>query len=227
MRGRIREEKSMSIRSFMMAKFYDASMRAMEEAGLASWRSELLSCTHGNVLEIGSGTGANLQYYPDSLESLVVTEPDPHMLTILRENIANHSGNIRAERFNANDLQFLDDSFDTVVSTLVLCSVDSPEDTLNEIRRVLKPGGQLVFIEHVIAKETPKLIKWQKFFQPFWIYMCGNCHLTRDTEILISNAGFCFSKIDKLRSSGGPPIVSPTIKGIAINTTDQTCESGT
>ena len=96
------------------------------------------------------------------------------------------------------------------------CSVDSPEATLKEIKRVLKPEGKLYFIEHVLAADKPQLIKWQKFFQPFWKHMCGNCHLTRDTESNIINAGFSFEKIDRLHSTGGPPIVSPIIKGNAI-----------
>ena len=207
----------MSIRSFMMAKFYDASMVAMEEACLATWRSNLLSRAKGNVLEIGGGTGANLQYYSETVENLEITEPDPHMLALLQDNLTKYPGKIRAEAYSADNLLYPDNSFDTVVSTLVLCSVNSPEETLREIKRVLKPGGLFIFLEHVIAKDTPKLIRWQKLFQPFWIFMCGNCHLTRDTEALISDAGFRFDEIERLRSSGGPPIVSPTIKGTAIS----------
>jgi SAM-dependent methyltransferase len=188
-------------------------MRGIEHACYSSWRSELLS---GDVLEVGSGTGVNLTYYPNSVNRLVLTEPDIHMLRLLNENIKQRqSKDISTENFAADELKFPDNSFDTVVSTLVLCSVDSPESTLKEIRRVLKPEGKLYFIEHVLAAEKPRLIKWQKFFQPFWKHMCGNCHLTRDTERNICNAGFNFEKIDRLHSTGGPPIVSPTIKGIA------------
>ena len=201
-----------------MAKIYDSSMRKMEKACLSAWRSDLLSEAHGDVLEIGSGTGVNLSYYPESVNSLVLTEPEPHMLDLLRSKISEgYDGKYRAESFAADGLEFPDNSFDSVVSTLVLCSVDSPEAALGEIKRVLKPGGKLFFIEHVIAKEIPRLIKWQKFFQPFWVCMCGNCHLTRDTEMYISNAGFTFHKIERINSSGGPPIVSPTIKGVAIS----------
>lgn len=200
-----------------MAKFYDASMKKMEEACLSDWRSDLLSEVHGDVLEIGSGTGVNLSFYPASVNNLVLTEPDPHMLARLRGMLGEgYDSKYRIEDFAANALEFPDNSFDSVVSTLVLCSVDSPAATLGEIRRVLKPGGKLYFLEHVIAKNSPHLIKWQKFFQPLWTYMCGNCHLTRDTETYISNAGFVFHKIEKLNSSGGPPLVSPTIKGVAI-----------
>jgi len=201
-----------------MAKFYDASMRKIEEACLSTWRAELLSVTSGDVLEIGGGTGVNLIYYPKSVSHLVLTEPDSHMLALLRRNLAeNYDGPASAENLFAENLSYADNSFDSVVSTLVLCSVDSPDATLREIKRVLKPKGKIYFIEHVLATDAPHLIKWQKFFQPVWICMCGNCHLTRNTEKSISDAGFTFEKIEKLYSTGGPAIVSPTIKGVAIN----------
>ena len=206
----------MSIRSYFMAKFYDASMKKMEEACLSKWRTELLSEIHGDVLEIGSGTGINLSHYPESINSLVLTEPDAHMFDILCKNIySNSDKKITAKGLPADRLDYPDNTFDAVVSTLVLCSVESPDNTLREIRRVLKPEGKFYFLEHVIAADNPKLIKWQKFFQPFWVCMCGNCHLTRDTESYINDAGFNLQQIDRLNSIGGPPIVTPTIKGVA------------
>ena len=206
----------MTVRSYFMARFYDASMKKMEAACLSRWRSELLSDISGDVLEIGSGTGANLPYYPESIHRLVLSEPDPHMLVLLRQRIQNTPDNkFTAVHSSAYGLNFPDRSFDAVVSTLVLCSVVSPEASLSGIKRVLKPGGRLYFIEHVLAKESPRLIRWQKLLQPLWIYMCGNCHTARDTERHISDAGFRFETIEKLSASGAPAIVSPTIKGIA------------
>jgi ubiquinone/menaquinone biosynthesis C-methylase UbiE len=199
-----------------MARFYDASMGKIEQACLNNWRSELLSGIDGNVLEIGSGTGVNTRHYPGAVKKLLLTEPDPDMLAILRNNVKSLQGlKIEVERFRADDIRAPDDSFDAAVSTLVLCSVDTPALALNELKRVLKPGGKLYFIEHVLAKSDPGLIKWQKFFQPFWKFMCGNCHLTRDTEQEIIEAGFTLETIERVYSTGGPPVVSPTIKGIA------------
>ncbi len=199
-----------------MAKFYDAFMKKMEESCLASWRSNLLTEVQGDILEIGSGTGINLIHYPRSFAKLIMTEPDPYMLELLKKNIEKQANEkVTAEQQPADNLNFPDNTFDAVVSTLVLCSVDSPDEVLHEIKRILKPGGKLFFIEHVVAVNRPKLIKWQKIFQPFWIFMCGNCHLTRDTEKYISNAGFTFDQIDRVNSLGGPSIVSPTIKGTA------------
>ena len=206
----------MSIRSYFMAKFYDASMEKFEEACLSDWRSDLLSRVRGNVLEVGSGTGGNLSHYPTSITSLVLTEPDAHMLKLLRKKVEEKYGGKFITKKNAADsIEFPDHSFDSVVSTLVLCSVGSPRAAAQEIARVLKPGGKLYFIEHVLAKDRPHLIKWQKFFQPLWKYFSGNCHLTRDTETEIANAGFSFDKIECVIASGGPSIVSSTIKGIA------------
>ena len=208
----------MSIRSYFMAKFYDASMKKIEEASYSAWRSELLSGIEGSVLEIGSGTGINLAHYPESLRSLILTEPEPHMFGRLKETIRDRvESGIRAENYPSNSIEVPDDCIDAVVSTLVLCSVDSPLETLKEIRRILKPGGKFYFMEHVLAKERPELIKWQKFSQPLWIVMCGNCHLTRDTESYIRESGFEFESIDRTFSTGGLGIVSPTIKGVAIN----------
>jgi SAM-dependent methyltransferase len=206
----------MSIKSYFMAKFYDASMRGMEDACLADWRAHLLKQAEGNVLEIGSGTGGNLRYFPDTLSDLVLTEPDPHMRVQLSQNARNiYRGSYRVEPYGADRIDWPDESFDTVVSTLVLCSVDSPSATLAEIRRLLRPGGAFLFIEHVVATGDSKLIRWQKFWNGFWIFMCGNCHLIRDTEQAILDAGLEFESIDRIRSTGGPAIVSPSIRGVA------------
>ena len=200
-----------------MARFYDASMGKIEQACLSNWRSELLSGIAGNVLEIGSGTGVNIQYYPRTVERLFLTEPDPDMLAILRKNVNSLRGvEAEVQCFPADDIRTPDDSFDAAVSTLVLCSVDAPGSALDELKRVLKPGGKLYFIEHVVAKSNPGLVKWQKFFQPFWKFMCGNCQLTRDTERAIVEAGFTLESIERVQSTGGPTVVSPTIKGIAL-----------
>lgn len=208
----------MTIRAYFMAKMYDAAMKKIENACLSAWRQDLLSGISGEVLEIGCGTGINLSFYPESVSKLTLTEPEPHMLNRLKRKIKPAmAGKCVATQAAADALDFPNDTFDAVVSTLVLCSVGSPDSALREIKRVLKPGGQFYFIEHVVAKDTPRLLKWQKIFQPCWVRLCGNCHLTRDTEASIRQAGFTFHTLEHLTSSGSPPIVSPTIKGIAIH----------
>lgn len=206
----------MSIKSYFLAKFYDASMRSMECACLAEWRRKLLCRAEGEVLEIGAGTGANLAYYPTSVSKLVLTEPDRYMRAQLVENAADsYRGECRIESYGAERIELPDRSFDTVVSTLVLCSVSSPSVALMEMRRLLRPGGSLLFIEHVVAKDRPRLHRWQRFFNPAWRRICGNCHLTRDTEQAIMNAGFEGASIERTRFARGPDIVSPVIIGVA------------
>ena len=212
----LREKGTMSIKSYFMAKFYDASMHGMEDACLADWRTNLLKQAEGDVLEIGCGTGGNLRYFPNTISDLVLTEPDPHMRAQLSQNARDiYRGSYLVEPYGAERIDLPDGSFDTVVSTLVLCSVDSPSATLAEIRRLLRPGGAFLFIEHVVANDNPGLFRWQKFWNRFWIFMCGNCHLIRDTEQAILDAGLEFESIDRTPSTGGPKIVSPSIRGVA------------
>lgn len=207
----------MSISSYFMSKFYDASMQKMEAASLSIWRKELLSYVSGDVLEIGSGTGVNLEYYNTRINTLTLTEPDNNMLSILERRVKQ----IGDDRFKtvkaaADDLPFDDNQYDAVVITLVLCSVKDQQQTLTEIKRVLKPGGKIYFIEHVLAKQEPRLIKWQKILQPLWVCACGSCHLTRDTETSIVKAGFEFEKFNHRKSDGCPAVVSPCISGVAV-----------
>ena len=173
----------MSVGSYFMSKFYDVSMRGMEAASLAEWRRELLAGVSGDVLEIGSGTGVNIEYYTDRINSVILTEPDRHMCDILRERLLEF-GDARFSLVQAaaDDLGYGDNSFDAAVVTLVLCSVVDQLRALTEIKRVLKPGGRSYFIEHVLAEHEPQLIKWQKLLQPVWVCACGSCHLTGDTS---------------------------------------------
>jgi ubiquinone/menaquinone biosynthesis C-methylase UbiE len=207
----------MSISSYFMSKFYDASMRKMEAASLAGWRKELLSEVSGDVIEIGSGTGVNLQYYRDRVKSVTLTEADGHMCDILLKRLRD----LDDDRFSmvhasAENLRFDDGSFDAAVVTLVLCSVDDQLQVLEEIKRVLRPGGKIYFIEHVLAKHEPKLIKWQKLLQPVWVCACGSCHLTRDTGNSIAEAGFRIERLENRMSGGCPAVVASCITGIAI-----------
>jgi len=139
----------MSIRTRIFAATYDRFIAKTEAAGLAAHRAALLTGATGRTLEIGGGTGANLTHYGPAVESLTVTEPEPAMLKRLRRRAQEVAPAAMVLRAPAEDLPFDDAAFDTVVSTLTLCSVDDQPRAVGELRRVLRPGGRLLFIEHL------------------------------------------------------------------------------
>lgn len=199
-----------------MAAIYDRFMRDMERECGAAWRRELLGDVRGDVLEIGAGTGRNLDHYQD-VERLVLAEPDVHMRRKLAARVASVSVAKRIDvvAWDAEQLESDAHSFDAVVSTLVLCSVGDVERCLAEIRRVLRPGGKLVFFEHVAA-EDPGRLAWQRRVEPVWKLVAGNCHLCRETARAIEDAGFRFERMTKESARKALPIVRPTIRGVAL-----------
>src|SRR5215210_3378008 len=130
------------------AALYDPFFWVAERAGMAARRRALVAQAHGRVLEIGAGTGLNLRHYPDGLD-LVLTEPDDAMAERLRARVAALGRRAAVVPAGAEALPFADDSFDTIVSTLVLCTVPDQPAALREVARVLRPGGRLLFAEHV------------------------------------------------------------------------------
>jgi ubiquinone/menaquinone biosynthesis C-methylase UbiE len=204
--------------SRLLAAVYDRLTAGSEEACGQAWRAELLAGLAGAVLEIGPGTGHNLAHYPDAVERLVLAEPDRHMRTKLAQRLA--ASRRRAEVIDAgvDRLPFDDATFDTVVSTLVLCSVPSQANALAEIRRVLRPGGSLVFLEHVAAIDRPERLVWQRRVEPVWKRIAGGCHLTRDTEAAIGAAGFHVERVQRESMRKAMPVVRPTIRGLARRT---------
>ena len=201
----------------IVAALYDRILAASEEAGLAQRREELLSGLSGEVLEIGGGTGLNLRHYPDDVRRLVILEPDPHMARRLREKLADLPPGIDAEVIEApaESLPFADDSFDAVVSTLVLCTVGSPQRALAEIRRVLRPGAELHLIEHVRDPQNAKRARWQDRLERPWGWVAGSCHPNRDTRAALAAAGFDTSAIADGKLPKAAPLVRPLIAGSA------------
>ncbi len=202
--------------SRLFAAIYDPFMRRTERACLAEWRAELLADATGDVLEIGAGTGANLPFYPPAVKRLLLTEPDPDMLARLRQRTrVSGLGAVEARSAAVDALPFEDASFDTVVSTLVLCSVPDVATALAEVRRVLRPGGQLLFLEHVAADDRPARLAWQRRLEPLWSHVSGNCHLTRRTGELIAEAGFVVERAERESMRKALPIVRPSVRGVA------------
>jgi len=199
----------------MFSAFYDRAFAATEEAGLREMRRDLLKQARGRVLELGSGTGLNLELYPrEGLDCLTLTEPDPHMIKQLRDRVKEIGCAADVMEVGAEELPFDDDSYDTVVVTLVLCTVPDQAAALREISRVLKPGGQLLFLEHVRA-DQPDLAKWQDRLETPWRFLGDGCHCNRDTVAGIEAAGFQVAEIERDELPKAPPIVRPLVKGSA------------
>jgi ubiquinone/menaquinone biosynthesis C-methylase UbiE len=203
----------------MMASVYDRFMAKTEAAGLRAWREELLADLSGRVVEAGAGTGANIDLYPDAVDHVLATEPDPHMRAALQDKVAAraHASRIDVSPAPATSLPIEDGSVDAVVVTLVLCSVRDPAAALAEFRRVLRPGGRLVYLEHVHAYESPKRAKWQRRLEPVWKRVAGNCHLTRRTEQAVVDAGFVIESERREDMRASMPLVARTVRGVAIS----------
>jgi ubiquinone/menaquinone biosynthesis C-methylase UbiE len=199
---------------WLVATIYDRFMRASEEACLAAWRRELLGDLAGRILEVGAGTGVNLAHYGADAR-LVLAEPDAHMRSRLAARVAATGRAAEIVDASVEALPWADQTFDAVVSTLVLCSVPDPAAALSEIHRVLRPGGALVFVEHVAAEENPARLRWQRWVEPLWRRVAGNCHLTRRTADLIVDAGFALEGMRRESIRKAMPITRPSVRGLA------------
>ena len=198
----------MSVMGRLFAAMYDRMMEGTEEAGLRDHRRALLAQARGRVLEIGAGTGHNLELYGPEVTELVLTEPERAMVKRLRAR----AGAREIVEAPAEALPFADDSFDTVVSTLVLCTVRDPDRAISEIRRVLRPDGRLLVLEHV-RSEDAKLARWQDRVLPVWRFVGHGCHPNRDTAGALRANGFTL-ELDAWRMPKAPPIVRPVIEGV-------------
>jgi ubiquinone/menaquinone biosynthesis C-methylase UbiE len=204
----------MSLWGRVFAAGYDRLMSGPEKAVLRGHRKVLVERVKGRVLEVGGGTGANLPFYGPDIEELVITEPEEPMARRLERKLAGYSRPVRVVRAPAEELPFEQHSFDFVVSTLVLCTVDDPARALAEIHRVLRPGGQLVFLEHV-RSDDPRLARWQDRLHGVQVRVGHGCHCNRRTLENIEQAGFSVADLEHDRLRKAPPIVRPLIAGAA------------
>ena len=194
---------------------YDKLMATTEEEGLREMRRETLSTASGRTIDLGAGTGANLGLYPDSVTELVLAEPDPHMLRKLRPKAEEAGVEAEIVEAGAERLPFEDASFDTAVFTLVLCTVPDPTAALAEAARVLKPGGRLLFVEHV-RSEDRGLARWQDRLEKPWRFFGDGCHCNRDSVATIETAPFTVESVEKAELPKAPPIVRPLVRGSAV-----------
>ncbi|MEX2246752.1 MAG: class I SAM-dependent methyltransferase [Dehalococcoidia bacterium] len=180
---------------------YDRFMARTERRVLGAKRRELLAGIRGDVLEIGAGTGANFAHYPPEAR-VTATDPDPYMLR--RAESKRTSAIVDLREAPAEKLPFPDASFDAVVCTISLCTVQDQRASLGEIRRVLRPGGEYRFIEHV--RPEGLFGRLLDVVQPVYGWVSAGCHANRRTEQAMRDAGFGIARIDHFRLNGAPAI---------------------
>ncbi|MDQ1395355.1 MAG: hypothetical protein QOG64_614 [Acidimicrobiaceae bacterium] len=196
------------------AAVYDRVNRPVEQAGLARRRERLLAGATGRVLEVGGGTGANLPYYRD-VESVDVLEPDGAMRRRLSERLAALAPPVPVE-VHATDLdgaRFGDRSFDAIVCTLVLCSVPDLAASFRILRRLLRPDGRLLFLEHVRAQGARAGL--QRLATPLWSRVVPGCHLDRDPLAVMRLEGFVVTDCERFTMPLGNALIGAAVQGAA------------
>ena len=200
--------------SRLTAALYDPFFWLAERAGLAARRHALVAQARGRVLEIGAGTGLNAPHYPPGLE-LVLTEPDEAMAVRLRSRVATLGRPATVVIAGAETLPFPDDSFDTVVSTLVLCTVPDQAAALAEIQRVLTPGGRLLFLEHV-RSDSPRWARWQDRLNGPWRAFADGCNCNRSTLQALADSPLRLGPVDRGKFRAMVPLIRPLAVGAAV-----------
>jgi SAM-dependent methyltransferase len=197
----------------LCALLYDPFLAHAERRGMAALRRDLLASAHGRVLELGAGTGLNLAHFPERVAELVLTEPEPAMRARLERRVARSARPAAVAAAGAEALPFADGAFDTVVSTMVLCTVGDVARALGEARRVLAPGGRLLFIEHV--RGPARLARWQDRLAAPWRLFAQGCRCNQPTVGLLEHHGFRVERAEAGRWRGMPALVRPLIIGEA------------
>lgn len=197
----------------LMAAAYDPVLAGFERRGLAALRRDLLGDLEGEVVEIGAGTGANLAHYGPGVSRVVAIEPSGPMREHARRRAAGTSLDVEVVRAPAERLPLPDASADVVVSTLVLCSVHDVAVAVGEARRVLRPGGRFVLVEHVAGEG--RTLRVQRLLEPVWKPLAGGCHLTRTPLPSLAAAGFDTTALRSVRLPITGP-VSPGLVGVAV-----------
>jgi len=187
----------------------------MASGRLAEIRREALAGASGEVLEIGFGTGLNLPHYPAAVTALTAVDPNPGMTGIARRRLDGAPFPVRVETVAAEELPFAAASFDVAVSTWTLCSIPEPERALSEVRRALRPGGRLIFVEHGLA-EDQGVARWQRRLTPLQRRIADGCHLDRDIAGLVTAAGFALARLDLFDLPGTPRFLGHLYRGEAV-----------
>lgn len=196
------------------AALYDPFVWLGERLGMRERRRRLLAGARGRVLEIGAGTGLNVEHYPDDIETLVLAEPVEAMAAKIDVSERRGSTPVSVVLARAEQLPFADDSFDTIVTTMVLCTVEDVERTLSELHRVLAPGGRLLFCEHV-RSDSERFGRWQDRLATPWALWADGCRCDRNTLGSIEDS-FSVETLEREKWRGMPAVVHPLIIGAAV-----------
>lgn len=201
----------------VFARVYTRLRPMMDRQGVAEHRRRLLEAVAGRVVEIGAGDGGNFAYYPADVAGVVAVEPEPYLRAQAQQRAAEAAADIEVVDGTAERLPVADGSADVVVVSLVLCSTPDQRTALDEVFRVLRPGGKLRFYEHVAAPTGTRLARVQRIADAtLWPRLMGGCHVNRDTAAAITAAGFVIEELDRFEFPPGQPSpASPHILGRA------------
>jgi len=196
---------------YVLPRFIDLAMRNKDTARM---RADWVPHARGDVLEAGIGSGLNLPFYSSEVSRVYGVDPSPELQSMARKRMAGQAVNVEFLSQSAEQaLPLADQSVDTVVITWTLCSIADPTGALRQMKRVLKPSGRLIFVEHGRAPDS-RVAAWQDRLNPFWKHIAGGCHLNRKIDTLLTEGGFT---IDELRTTylPGPRPMTYTYQGFA------------
>ena len=199
---------------FVVPKLIDLAMR---QQPILKYRREVVPAARGRVLEVGVGSGRNLPLYRDGVDEVVGIDPSERLLEMARQRATEAAVPVSLRRGSATAIELDDASVDTVVMTWTLCSIPDPRAAFAEMRRVLKPGGRLLFVEHGLSRD-PGVARWQHRLTPVWRRLAGGCHLDRKIDDLVCAAGFELPEL-KTEYAPGPRPMTYMYEGRAIRPT--------
>jgi len=188
--------------------------KVMDRGDLRDVRARVCAALAGDVVEVGFGTGLNAPHYPESTRRIAAVEPSALCMRIAEPRIAESTATVEHAGLVGEKLDLPSEEFDAALSTWTLCTIPGVEAALEEIRRVLKPGGTLHFVEHGRAPDAD-VARWQKRIEPPWKRIAGGCHVTRDISELVASAGFRIDTVQTYYMSGEPKVFGYTFEGVA------------